>query len=183
MIPTIDTRIDSLIRVMTHLIIPELKDPLALDQAKLVVGHLMCLRGQVDHSVHYERLEYYAARRLAAKLVVIAAGGPATREAADILIANLRVERQGAAEIRQDLDALNQGIDTLMRAVNEDGERSFLADGRELVIMHSKAVALRSRAWFAALGFENASDLPSIADMMRDFEALSGTREQGTTHD
>lgn len=172
MIPSIDERIDSMIRVMTILIIPALQETLAIEQAKLLVGHLHAIRQQADYFVAYEMLEYRALRSLAEELYRLASGGTKTTTAARELLCALNgCTIMRPSSVRVSLEALNSAIELLVRSSREDGESEFRAKLRDRVVNHGNAAADRSRSWFSVMGFEPAVALAPIPDMIRAFEA------------
>jgi hypothetical protein len=150
--PSIDLRIRSMQRALTEVLIPALdvRDALAQEQARLMLGHLHALALQHRHASRIEARESELLRTLARELSASADGGPSTRAAALTLVESL-----GA----RDDDTVAAAIDRLILASGDDGSAAFRAEASRLTLAQAKASATRQQNYFAAMGFGGDSDL------------------------
>lgn len=178
MIPSVDLRLASMIRTIRDVILPALAhDGFAGEQAKLILGHLHVLRGQIDVIPEYEWLEWQSTVALAAELDALAArqgqddAGPAAAHLAGLLAEARAVAATDREGVRSARAALNAAIDRLV-AEAAGGDAAFKATVIAKVVAAQKAAAERGRALFQATGFEGAdAALPAVDAMMADFRA------------
>jgi hypothetical protein len=158
-LPSIELRIQNLIKALSQVVLPAI-DPgnaLAREQAQLVIGHLELIARQWERAPAYEAQAFAALRELADRLVRDAEGGSGTMEAA----AALREAPPRRAEV-------GDAIDRLIRAASADGSPGFRARLENAVLEHGALHAWRERVWFAGTGLDpDASALPSIDEMLQ----------------
>jgi hypothetical protein len=190
MTPDLGTRLDTIARALTEVVIPALPphEVLALEQAALCVGHLAILGEQYRYLADYEALCLAEMSALAASLLAVAAGGPATGTAAEALRGE--ADRVGApvdtggeaaapevlpggapgrtaSAAHQRRNALAGAVDELIRAAGRDGEPEFRGATRRLVLAHGRRQSDRDRAWFRACGMDpDRASLPGIPEML-----------------
>jgi hypothetical protein len=160
--PSIEHRLDSMIRAMSEIVIPALgpDSGLAKEQAGLVLGHLHVLRQQIDQAPRFDRVENDHLKALGASLVAIAEGGSETRHAIGQL-----VEALGAGP--GDDNATGLAIEALIRAAAVDGSTSFRKGLAPLVLDHGRKSSDRNRVWFAGMRFEGGeSELSSLESVL-----------------
>jgi hypothetical protein len=168
--PSINHRLDSMMRAVTEIILPALgsSNSLATEQAGLLLGHMSVLRMQIDNAPRYLGVEMQAAKTLGRALVAEASGGTETKASVATLTAALE-ERgtNGPAQADDRLERINEAIENLVYAMKEDGDAESRACVSKLILEHGKAAAERDRVWFSAMGFEAAdSALPSFSDLL-----------------
>jgi hypothetical protein len=168
--PSINHRLDSMIRAMTEIILPALgsSNGLATEQAGLLLGHLNVLKLQLEYASRYQQAELYDAMGLARALIAEASGGAETKAAIARLSATFE-EPRGNYTVRADdkLESINEAIENIIHAMKSDGEPVSRTLTHRLILNHGKATAERDRVWFSAMGFEAAeSGLPSFSDML-----------------
>ncbi len=170
MTPSVDVRIGSMLRVLRNLVLPDLRDGLAIEAANLVVGHLEVLRGQIDHIGEFEALEFKALQDLAIALAAHARTEPELQIDAARLAANAALPRpERPADMQERSNDLNAAIIALLERARETGH-----SGREparLVLKHGLETANRHRSWFAGMGFDGSDSVPSIPDMLANARA------------
>lgn len=162
--PSLELRVQSMLRAMTEVVIPALdaREALAQEQARLVVGHLHALSLQQRHASRCERLETLAMQRLAQDLLGHAAGGPRSLAAASSL-------RESLAS--PEAAGLEAAIDLLIAASGEDGSPAFREAVTRLTLAHAKSASVRARSWFAAMGFgADPGTIPTIEAMLDEAE-------------
>lgn len=167
--PSIDVRLDSMMRAIADFVLPELeKNSAAAEQAALVLGHLQVLRGQIDCALAFEEYELDASAELAEELLDAVSGGAQTQRAADVLRSNVdEVRRTDPQAIRESVETVRCAIEDLVRASGVDGSGDFLASSQEIVIRHERAVALANRSLFQGMGWESgASEIPVLEHLL-----------------
>jgi hypothetical protein len=178
MIPSAAERIATMVRALTDVVLPAI-DPansLAQEQARLVVGQLLVLASQRDET-RLDRLELSSELELARRLLPVAPGGSAS--AAALAGLDVAVGTAAAASTENAASArgpLRAAIEDVVRAASADGSPSLREATWSLVFAHARAQAERSRAWFAAAGFDDRPSAP-IADMIAAFAREMGEGE------
>lgn len=180
MIPSNDTRLASMASALTGAVLPALgtSNPFALEQAQLVVGHLQIIRAQEPHADEFEHLDYNRVRVFARELLDTAEGGPATDQAA----AAVRDLLEGPVPyttpaVRRGHDELAAAIGVLISAIGEDGEPESLSASETTTLRHEAENAMRYRAYFALMGYEDGSiPMPDLETLMTEFRAAYGAR-------
>lgn len=159
MLPSIELRIQNLIKALSQVVLPAI-DPengLAREQAGLVIAHLQLIAQQWDKAPAFEAGSLTALEALGQRLADLANGGLVTAHAA----ADLRSALGG------DFAAIANAVDRLIVAVGEDGALAFRAQLDELVLAYGAHQAWRERVWFAGSGLDpDRAELPSIAEML-----------------
>ena len=180
MIPSVDTRLATMVSSMTGVIAPRLAgtDPFAEEQAALLVGHLQVLRGQQPIVDEFEQLEHNRTRALARELLDAVAGveGPETAAAVEALRGLLEGPVPFTmAAVRDAQDRLTAAISELVRADGVDGTEETVAATTRIVLAYEQPHSLRLRSYFSAMGYESGeSVVPPLEAMMEDFRALFG---------
>jgi hypothetical protein len=161
--PSIDLRIQSMQRALTEVILPAIAvdNPLAQEQARLLLGHLHALALHHRHAARFADLELRASAALAKQLLLDVTGGAATHAAATRL-----------RECLPEHDfRFSAAIEALVIATGIDGDSHYAERIGALVLQHEKAAAIRGRAWFKAMGFDSApATLMDIETMLGQFE-------------
>ncbi len=173
MIPSVDDRLDSVMRGLKDVVIPALpaNESLALEQAHLIFGHISLLRDQVDLMLAVERAEADELRALGHLLVEAADGGARTLSTAATLRGLLEESagRFSPRVVRQSIADISHGIEALIAAGGVDGSDAFVATSDAAVLDAGLYAAERDRSWFSATGFERADvDLRPIARFIGD---------------
>jgi hypothetical protein len=173
MIPSTETRLASMASAMTGAVLPALgkAHPFATEQAQLVAGHLAVLKAQEPYADEFERLDYNRLRVFAVELLAASSGGPRTDQAS----AALRDLLAGPVpytitEIRAAHDKMSAAIGGLIAQVGIDGTEESLRASDEVGLRHERENALRYRAYFAAMGYEDGTvPMPDLPTLMADF--------------
>lgn len=178
MIPSTETRLASMASAVTGAVLPALGSahPFAAEQAQLVAGHLAVLRAQEPYSDEFEHLDYNRLRTFARELLSATVGGTAT-DAAGKGLQNLL---EGpvpftTAGVRRCHDEMAAVIGDVIAAVGVDGTDASLRATDEVVLRHERENALRYRAFFALMGYEDGSvPMPDLDTLMTDFRRVYG---------
>jgi hypothetical protein len=178
MIPSAAERIATMVRALTDVVLPAIDpaDSLAQEQARIVVGQLLVLAGQRDEA-RLDRLELSGELELGRSLVSVTAGGP--KSAAALARLDTALEAAASTPAEDAVTArgpLRAAVEDVVRAASVDGSPALRDATWRLVFAHARAQAERSRAWFAAAGFDDQPTAP-IADMLAAFARERGKRE------
>jgi hypothetical protein len=167
--PSIDVRIDSMIRALSDFVIPELDaGGTGAGQAALVLGHLHVLRGQVDLAGPFEKFELTTSLQLASELLAVAAGGERTESA----MTGLRAAVAGASDhdpvgVRSSTETLRGNIEDLIRASAVDGDPAVSDQLQTIVLGHERGQADANRSLFAGMSWESGeTDLPDLHSLL-----------------
>ena len=177
MTPSAADRISTMMRALAEVVLPAI-DPansLAVEQARLVLGHLAVLSGQGDEA-RLDALELASEQDLARQLLALPAGGPLSVAACADLSTHLAQSTDGTLAASTRRTALRRSLEALMRAAYDDGSESLRAASWNLGLAHARAQADRARVWYAAAGFESEPQI-SIPQMLNALERASHPEE------
>ena len=170
MTPSAADRMATMMRALAEVVLPAI-DPansLAVEQARLVLGHLAVLSGQGDEA-RLDALELASEQDLARQLVALPAGGPLSAAALANLATALAQSADGLLAASARRTALRGRLEELMRAASDDGSEPLRAASWRLGLAHARAQADRARVWYAAAGFESEPQI-SIPQMLNALE-------------
>jgi hypothetical protein len=154
--PEISQFLSGMKRAIEQVVLPNLTDRFAQDQAGMVAGTLGFLQGVQDKAFHYELLEHHLYRQLLEDLVALL-GDTA---AATPLRARLVAEDAAPAAHLRPLRALRGANESLREALAAlihrhdrwPADRADALDARLRVFFED--LQLRERAWVRALGVD-----------------------------
>ena len=161
--PSVNDRLDSVLRALTGVILPALpaEASLAEEQTQLIIGQLSILRMQLDNQAAFEaeNTEDFAA--MGHLIAAQAKGGPLTHQALESLKAELLNDTVSKKpQVRS--ARIQLAIDALLIALREDGDADARAAvGKSILDLGSKR-AKKDRRWFMPMGFD--STITAIAD-------------------
>ena len=174
MLPSIEIRINNLIKSLEKTIIPAVNpdDSLALEQAALVVGHLQVLSQQWDGAYIFERGSLFQLKALALLLLAAATGEgfnmPAVtqlQEAVDDIPEVLPLTVTG---INPYIQALGEGVDALINASFNDASEALNREVSAYVLAYGQRQALRERSWFQGNGLDtDKQELMPIDELLK----------------
>ncbi len=157
MIPSIDDRLDSVMRALQEVILPALEpqQSLAIEQAHLSLAHLGLIRERLDEAPSFELDEAQTLTTLACRLIETAGGGKSTLSAAMALGSTVEgAALDSPAAVRRATHAVGSASDALIPASLEAGSEAFRASSLEQVLASDRASAMANRRWNLAAGFE-----------------------------
>ncbi|MGD9665564.1 MAG: hypothetical protein AB7U34_10200 [Novosphingobium sp.] len=167
MTPNPTIRLQSLLQTLEHVIFPAVdsQNSLAQEQCGLVLGQLRMLIQHMPWFGAYHALCYDDLARTVAGLPAHSGGdvsGKACAALAQVLARTAGMEDRNAA-----YHDLGHALETLLRAVAEDGERLYRRAVEAQVLDFSRRQSLRARTWFKDAGFDHAPEnLPSLEQML-----------------
>ena len=157
--PSIELRIRTMMRALTEVIIPAIdsQNPLAMEQANLLLGHLQVLNQHQGREKQIEEIEHSALNELSHSLVEVCDGGHTTSAA----LSTIRELPQGV-----NTDELAHAIEELVISIGVDGSIPCKRKCKKLVIEHARSSVLRARIWFKSMNFDHNPDvLPSTESL------------------
>lgn len=151
MIPTIDERLASVIRSLSDIILPGLREDasLAKEQARLAIGHLDIIRQQLDQAPDFEAKELENIENLAQKLIGL--GAPA--DAVGALQAEVE-SIKGTESVRDRAHRLNGAVSAFLKKAFASVEEDLVENVNKIVLAFGTERALLDRQWFAPMGFD-----------------------------
>ncbi len=177
MVPTINSRLRSMMRAMQDVVLPALdaENAIAQEQGKLVLGSLALLLDQVDYAHTFEVIEARDQCTLLTTIVAMTQATPPTAAAsssAQAVLAQARPRIEIATTSVPELQQINCDLRDALTALIDDIER---ADGRELaqavalcVLDFSATQLTRERSWVAGTGFDPPGTVPDIPTALSD---------------
>lgn len=183
MIPSIDTRLSSMISAMTQVVGPAVAgNPFAAEQAALVTAHLQVMRAEEPRAQEFERLDYNRLRSYAARLAAVAEGGTAVDDASRRIRDTLsRDVPFTILEVRAAHDDLAGAVGALIEAAGSDGTAQFVDESQTIVLAEERANAVRHRSYFKLMGYETGVvEIPDPDAMLTDFREAQDVARGGT---
>lgn len=166
MLPSIDVRLQTVMKALTEVVIPALPtdEGLARDQARLVVGHLQMISLQWKHAAKFEAGSLIQLCGLARGLMSECAAelAPADHDILTVLVAGAEaVDHSDVDATRDAAVALGKAVDAIVSG--RGSARPVSAAMTEVVLRYAKTQAWRERAWSAAQQLDpDAAELPPI---------------------
>ncbi|MGE0484391.1 MAG: hypothetical protein AB7Q81_09655 [Gammaproteobacteria bacterium] len=171
MMPSIELRLATMQRALREVILPAIDrdNPLAREQAQLLVAHLDLIGLQWRDAQACEAAAARAMTTLAARLLAEVTGGAQT-DAALTALADVLARCETAGMVPTATRAtLAAAIDTLVGAVYADGDAAARTGMADAILAHAAREARRDRAWFAANGMDpERASLPDLATLRAD---------------
>jgi len=154
MLPTVEERLDSIIRALTTVVLTSLPADakLAREQVQLSVGHLSILREQIGIIPQFEREELVDAVALATALLQQCGGGKATFTARQNLEQLLAAQTNppGNPGVRE----INSAMSDLIEASFRDGSEEYRRFMFNSVTNFEKERSKKDRIIFKSYGFD-----------------------------
>lgn len=167
--PSIELRIDSLIRALTESVLPELDAaPNAASQLHMCVSHLRIIREQVHLLDSFEAFEISSFTNLAHELLANASGGPEVTKRAATLRGLLN-HPSSKSELRPSAprgEELGSALEALVHAAYIDGDEKFRTCAVPIVLKHERERVMANRSMFSAMNWEPDVGLPQIETLL-----------------
>lgn len=173
MLPSVEIRIQNLIKAMQQVVLPAVSadNKLAQEQAQLVIAHLQMLGLHWDKAHRFERSSFEAMRRLATALCKSAAGGARTTVVVQALARaiedSMAMPASTAPQIAEAITVLGTAVDRLILAISEDADSQSRRLTQALILDYAKLQARRERTWFASNALDpDHGELSTIEAML-----------------
>ena len=147
MSPDESSRIVSVIRALSDIVLPAVREdePLAQEQLQLAIGHLAIIQAQIDGGHTFKTQELADRQALAHALLEITQAHDTVEPQAD---------RLSKATATGDLKSLSQAIQELIFATSSADDEGLNQRVFETVLQHEKERAIKDRRWFEPMGFD-----------------------------
>jgi hypothetical protein len=181
--PEISQFLSSMKKAIEQVVLVNLTDRFAQDQAGMIAGTLGFLQGVQDKAYHYELLENHLYRQLLADIVALLGEDPAAsaiRTQLDAESAAPPAHLRPYPSLRGANETLREQLAALIHRRGELAQPK--ADALDTLLQpFFKDLQLRERAWVGALGFDSLPDpLPDLdALLYRDGQLHLPTRTTG----
>ncbi len=153
--PSVDDRLNSVLRALQTVVLPALPDhaSLAREQVMLAMGHIQIIQAQRDATPAFEQDELDDLRNMAGAILAIHVAPEVCARERDALAAVL-AQADGDGPPRQAAEAIRTAIDALLIAARTAGEANFHTALAATILPLGRARALKDREWFAIMGFD-----------------------------
>jgi hypothetical protein len=153
--PSVDDRLNSVLRALQTVVLPALPDnaSLAREQVMLAIGHIQIIQAQRDATPAFEQDELDDLRTMAEAILAIdAPPAPCARERDALAAVLANADADGPP--RQAAEAIRAAIDALLIAARTAGEARFHTALAATILPLGRARARKDREWFAIMGFD-----------------------------
>ncbi|KPP92612.1 hypothetical protein [Erythrobacter sp. HL-111] len=151
--PSVDDRLNSVLRALETVVLPALPATasLAQEQVMLAIGHIRIIQAQRDATPGFETGELDDLKRMAGAILALDAAPAACAPQRAALEAAL--EGSGE-EPRASAERLRVAIDDLLVAARQAGEDVYRAALSDTILPLARERAAKDREWFAVMGFD-----------------------------
>lgn len=151
--PSVDDRLNSVLRALQTVVLPALPESasLAREQVMLAMGHIQIIQAQRDATPGFEEGELADIREMAAAVLALGeapAACAAERRALCVALAGEAVPTRAASE------AIRTAVDALLVAARKAGAAEYHAALAATILPLGRARARKDREWFAIMGFD-----------------------------
>jgi hypothetical protein len=179
MVPTITTRLRTMMKAMREVVIPAV-DPqhaIAQEQAKLVLGSLNLILQQIEFAHAFEVIEAREMRAMIGELAKLVGDEIPDAAAALVKTASLGAEAEDPIATTGTLQRINQELRAIATDLVTTGEHrgdpALTAVIRKIVLNYSQTQLIRERSWVAGTGFDPSA--LAITDALRQSTRGAGT--------
>jgi len=154
MTPSVDDRINSILRALNSIIVPALPADasLAQDQSQLIIAQLSILQKQLKQQHAFEKQEAQDFAAMATAIIDIVRQEPALDNELD----NLKqiINNTASNKPSHNTDNLQQGIDQLLQTIQKQADTETLQQVNKVILKLGSQRAKKDRQWFAPMGFD-----------------------------
>lgn len=172
-----EIQIQSILKAMSDVVLPAVdpKNPLAQEQARLCMGMLSVMAGQLPRQFRFDCDELGRLLQLSERMHALPAAHKLAPQAVDALGQGAQVGRDVLERARAQPSEVLDAVRTLRAATSHFVQESFendlsgleTLDVKRLVLDSSKEQLLRDRAWVLGQGWEaDPKALPSIDELL-----------------
>lgn len=151
--PSVDDRLNSVLRALETVVLPALPETasLAQEQVMLAMGHIQIIQAQRDATPGFEKGEFEDLKHMAGAILALS-DAPAS-------CAGERTALEGALAATPDdpragAEGLRVAIDDLLVAARQAGEDAYRSALSRTILPLARERAGEDREWFAVMGFD-----------------------------
>lgn len=151
--PSVDDRLNSVLRALQTVVLPALPESasLAQEQVMLAMGHIQIIQAQRDATPAFELQELADVHAMADAVLVI---GGAPESLATQRIALAKALADESAPPRLASEVIRVAIDALLVAARNANEVVYRDALARTILPLGRARARKDREWFAIMGFD-----------------------------
>ncbi|NVE96033.1 hypothetical protein [Altererythrobacter lutimaris] len=151
--PSVDDRLNSVLRALETVVLPALppEASLAQEQVMLAMGHLQIIQAQRDVTPAFEQGELEDISILARAMLEVSEAPEAVSTARQALISALESD---VALARNKAEAIRSAIDGLLVAARQAGAKEYHRELARIILPMGRERARKDREWFAPMGFD-----------------------------
>ncbi|XUU60564.1 hypothetical protein ACRAQ6_13535 [Erythrobacter sp. HA6-11] len=151
--PSIDDRLNSVLRALETVVLPALppEASLAQEQVMLAMGHLQIIQAQRDVTPAYEEGELEDITAMARAVLEVGDAPAAVSSASQALADALNSE---GALARNKAESIRGAIDGLLVTARQAGASEYHRALAQIILPLGRARARKDREWFAPMGFD-----------------------------
>lgn len=151
--PSVDDRLNSVLRALETVVLPALpaSASLAQEQVMLAMGHIQIIQAQRDATPDYEMGELEDIRVMGRAILAVAPA-PDTCATPHQALADL-IEKP-ANDPRGLAEEVRTAIDALLVAARQSGDDAYRAALSQRILPLARERAGMDREWFAVMGFD-----------------------------
>lgn len=151
--PSVDDRLNSILRALQATILPALPQEAALarEQLLLTIGHIQILQAQRAATPSYEAEELADLEVLAGKVAAIASDDAACTARREEL---KRALEHPAGTVTEKADVVRNALDALLIAASQAGSEVYYRQLHGVILPLAAERATKDRRWFAVMGFD-----------------------------
>lgn len=151
--PSVDDRLNSVLRALQTVVLPALPESasLAREQVMLAMGHIQIVQAQRDATPGYEAGELADLRAMAAAVLALD-DVPAACAAARAAVGEAMADDTAPPRIAS--EAIRTAIDALLTTARAGGASDYYTALSAMILPLGRARARKDREWFAIMGFD-----------------------------
>ncbi|KWV92146.1 hypothetical protein [Erythrobacter sp. YT30] len=151
--PSVDDRLNSVLRALETVVLPALPESasLAQEQVMLAMGQIQIIQAQRDVTPEFERGELVDISTMGNAILAL---GPAPETCAAQHEALKAALAKPGNEPRTAAESVRGAIDDLLVAARQSGEDAYRAQLSKTILPLAKERAGKDREWFAVMGFD-----------------------------
>jgi hypothetical protein len=151
--PSVDDRMNSVLRALQTVVLPALPQEasLAREQVMIAMGHLQIIQAQRDATPGYEAEELTDILGMARQIVDVEGCDGACASVRETL---KRAMQESALPPREAAEAIREAIDALLIVAGQVGTEKYHQKLSQTILPLAQARARKDRSWFAPMGFD-----------------------------
>jgi hypothetical protein len=151
--PSVDDRLNSVLRALQSVVLPALPGNagLAREQLMLAMGHIQIIQAQRDATPEFEAEELADIQAMAHEILAIGGFSESVMEVRQALVDSLS---ESCSQPRDRSEAIRSAIDTLLGAAHSAGDTGYYKAIASAILPMGQARAKMDRSWFAPMGFD-----------------------------
>ncbi|MGD1953964.1 MAG: hypothetical protein ACFBZ9_01720 [Sphingomonadales bacterium] len=151
--PSVDDRLNSVLRALQNVVLPALppQASLAQEQVMLAMGHIQIIQAQLDATPTFEAEELADLIDMSHQILAIDSSSTSFQTQ----LASLKDAMEAReGHVRDRAETIRSAIDVLLQAAHSD--TPYHQAIRDVILASGRARTEKDRQWFSAMGFDAA---------------------------